>query len=111
MTVSTKTNIITSMKLWKEDLLQEQGERQRRLKSLEEYLEILNEKVQCLLSVTVEEHNQKQALNQISKDYGARQIKLIDEIYNLEKEINVHEGLNEKLFSRIDVMIKEREEK
>ncbi|MBS9806596.1 hypothetical protein [Bacillus toyonensis] len=110
MTVLDHPQLISEMREWLKELLQEQGERQRELSDLRKKLVIEDEKVKCLMSVSVDEYDQQHRLGAILKQHGQEQKNLRRKIENLEKEINVNEGLNEKISNRVEMMIKEREE-
>ncbi|PGD26842.1 hypothetical protein COM32_13150 [Bacillus pseudomycoides] len=105
MSVQIEDTVSTAMKVWKEELSNEQGERERRLKVLNEELKVADQKVKCLLSITGHDQNQEQVLNRMLREYGKKQKQINTEIEKLEKEIAVNEGFNEKLFNRIDIML------
>ncbi|AXK21443.1 hypothetical protein [Bacillus sp. COPE52] len=110
MTVLNHPQMISEMREWLKELSQKQGERQRELTDLTKESEVVDEKVKCLLKITVDEPNQQHELDEMLKQHGQQQKSFRNEIENLEKEINVNEGLYKKISNRVEMMIKEREE-
>ena len=110
MAILNDPQLISEMKEWLKELSREQGERQRLLTELMKEKEIIDEKVICLWSISVEESDQQDTLNEMIRDNGQEQKVLREKIEELEKEINVNEGLNKKITDRVEMMIKERGE-
>ncbi|PGX01656.1 hypothetical protein COE40_18995 [Bacillus cereus] len=94
------------METWKENLQEEQTERERTLRNSKEMLEIYNARLYCIREVmgaTSEDDTEQLSELFIMQDEVKAHIRdLTEDIDDLEKEINIHSRLNLQLFVTID---------
>ncbi|MCU5201248.1 hypothetical protein [Bacillus paranthracis] len=94
------------METWKENLQEEQNEREQTLQKSKEMLEVYNAKLYCIRDVMgVTSEDDTEQLTELIKMQDELKKHIMDlskDIDELEKEINIHSRLNLQLFVTID---------
>ncbi|WP_144597432.1 MULTISPECIES: hypothetical protein [Bacillus] len=101
-----KFDLRPHMETWKEVLQEEQANRERSLRDSKEMLQIYNAKLYCIREVMgatrEDDTNQLTELIKMQDEAKNHINDLTKDIFELEKEINIHSRLNLQLFATID---------